>query len=95
MDCQRLVLSGHAIRRMFERGIGLDDLREAVSNGETVGEYPDDLPFPSRLILAFVNRRPIHVVVALVAEAATCIVVTVYEPNSSRWNDDYKTRRLK
>ena len=36
----------------------------AFASGEVISEYPDDVPFPSCLILGFVGTRPIHVVTA-------------------------------
>ncbi len=73
MNCARLLFSGHAIRRMFERGIGRDDAKEVVARGEGIAEYPDDSPHPSRLMLGRVNRKPIHVLVAV--DTATCRVI--------------------
>jgi len=33
--------------------------------GEEVAAYPDDRPYPSYLVLYYINQRPIHVVVAV------------------------------
>jgi hypothetical protein len=78
---------------MFERGIGRDDVKEVVAGGEAIAEYPDDSPYPSRLMLGHANGQPIHVVVAVDTATATCIVITVYEPQSDRWKHDFRTRR--
>jgi len=40
---------------MFQRGINEKDVREVLKNGETIEERPDDLPYPSRLMLGFVD----------------------------------------
>lgn len=58
----KLVFTGHAPRQMFARRITADEVRIAVSQGEPVADYPDDKPYPSRLLLAFVDARPMHVV---------------------------------
>ena len=95
MKCERLVYTGHAIQRMFERGIGKGDVQTVVAVGATIEDYPDDTPLPSRLVLGFVGDRPIHVVLAIDSAAAGCIVVTVYEPRPDQWEADFKRRRAK
>ncbi len=63
MDCDRIVFSGHAIPRMFERQIDSNDVESVLRTGEVIAEYPDELPYPSCLMLGFVEGRAIHVVV--------------------------------
>lgn len=57
-----------------------------------IEDRPDDVPYPSRLLLGYADGRPLHVVVAEDA-AATTIVVTVYEPEPSLWRPGFKRRR--
>jgi hypothetical protein len=91
MDCARVVFSGHAIARMFERGmIGMTCWR---SSQRAIADYPEDRPYESELLLGFANARPLHVVVALDRENARCIVITVYEPNSGQWKLHFRTRK--
>ncbi len=49
---------------MFQRGIDEKEIKDILDSGETIEEYPDDIPFPSRLVLGWSGRRPIHVVAA-------------------------------
>ncbi|MHB1416006.1 MAG: DUF4258 domain-containing protein [Chloroflexota bacterium] len=93
MEFERLVFSGHAVQRMFERGIQVDDVRAVLATGEVIAEYPDDRPYPSRLILGWVGERPLHVVAALDSTSGACYVVTVYVPDPGQWSADYRTRR--
>jgi hypothetical protein len=93
MECSSLVFSGHAVRRMFERGIREDAVLAVIQSGEVIAEYPDDVPFPSYLILGFVGGQSVHVALALDAAKRTCHVVTAYVPNPGLWSDDFKTRR--
>jgi hypothetical protein len=95
MDCKGVVFSGHAIQRMFERGISRDGVLAVIAQGETVAEYAGDNPYPSRLLLAFVAARPLHVVLASDERAGVCIVVTVYEPSADQWDEDFRTRRVR
>ena len=92
MRCDRVVFSGHAVRRMFERRIGRDEVVAALPSGEVIAEYPDDLPFPSVLLLSTTNDQPLHIVVAKDA-SDTCFIVTAYPPDPAIWNPDFRTRR--
>jgi Domain of unknown function (DUF4258) len=95
MDCKRVVFSGHAIQRMFERTISRDDVLAVIAQGETIAEYPDDKPYPGRLLLGPLGSRPLHVVLASDEKVGLCIVVTVYEPNLEHWSGDFRTRKMK
>ena len=89
----KLTFRVHAIQRMFERKISPEDVRSVVESGETIQKYPDDTPYPSRLILGWKQQRPIHVVVADNEADDEKIIVTVYEPDPSQWADDFKRRK--
>jgi hypothetical protein len=92
-DEQRLVFRVHAIQRMFERGIAKEDVRQALKAGKTIKAYPEDQPYPSRLVLGWVGTRPIHVVVADNPVQQETIVITVYEPDPTRWETGFERRR--
>jgi len=91
---ERLLFSGHALQRMFRLGIGVDEVRLVVSAGETIADYADDTPYPSRLILGFVKGRPVHVVVTDDEAHAACIVITAYIPEEDQWSPDYRKRKI-
>ena len=76
-----------------ERGITRAQVCQAILSGEVIEDYPQDRPFPSVLVLAFVGGRPLHVVVALDAAAAYAYVITAYEPGLERFQPDSRTRR--
>jgi hypothetical protein len=78
---------------MFERGIAEADVHKVLAEGEEIAEYPDDKPYPSRLLLGWSGRRPLHVVAAYNAEEDETIVVTVYEPDPALWEDGFRRRR--
>jgi hypothetical protein len=78
---------------MFQRGVRRDAVNAGVSGGETIADYPDDNPYPSRLLLGFVESRPLHVVVAWDAGTGTCITVTAYEPQPEQWQQGFRKRR--
>ena len=66
----------------------------AGRHGERIADYPDDTPYPSVLLLGFIDTRPLHVVVAVDRTQGVCYVVTAYEPDLTLWEPDFKTRRL-
>lgn len=66
---------------MFEREISARDIRNVLTPGEVIEDYPDDKPFPSRLIAGQSSGRPIHVVAAWNCEDDQTIVITVYQPD--------------
>ena len=80
---------------MFRRQIERKNVIEVVNGGQVIADYPDDNPYPSCLMLGFVNSKPIHVVLAFDAENKTGIIVTVYIPDSRLWSEDFSLRRDK
>ncbi len=78
---------------MFQRRISDADARLVVKTGETIENYPDDTPYPSRLILGFAGKRPLHVVIAENIEDNEVIIITVYEPDPILWESDFRRRK--
>ena len=89
----KIIYRIHAIERMFERGIGVKDVRFAMEIGVNIENYADDAAYPGRLILAWRGKRPLHVVAADNLAGDEIIVITGYRPDRSRWTDDFKRRR--
>ena len=88
-----LVFRTHAIRRMFQRRIAVEDVRAVIERGETIEENPADLPYPSRLMLGRAVGQALHVVVAENRTDDEIIVVTVYEPDPAVWGPGFRRRR--
>lgn len=93
MGSERLVFRVHTIQRMFERRISEEDVRRVLETGKTSESYPDDEPYPSRLVLGWSGARPLHVVVADNRDQDETVVITVYEPDPDRWEPDFSERR--
>ena len=89
-----VVFSVHATKRMFERSISVDDVICVLQSGEEIEDYPNDWPYPSRLLLGWRNGQPLHVVVAENAAADGLVVVTLYEPDPAKWDSEFKRRML-
>lgn len=88
-----LFFRSHAIKRMFERNVKPEDVRHVLATGKAIREYPDDTPYPSRLILGWVANKPLHVVVAEDAGTETTIIITVYAPDPTIWEADFERKK--
>lgn len=93
IDCSGFQYSTHAVKRMLEKDVTTREVEQTIFYGEVIQEYKDDKPFPSKLVLNFIGKRPIHVVVAQNTETKECIVVTCYEPDIIIWTIDFKTKK--
>ena len=58
--------SKHALDQSILRGISVQELREAIANGEVIEDYPDDKYRPSCLVFGMTkSSRPLHNAVTL------------------------------
>lgn len=93
---ERVLYTSHAKREMLVEEYGSitdSEVSEAMQKGEIIEDYPDDEPYPSILVLGkTVQGRIIHVVCAYSEVDQLAIIITVYEPDPSRWIDG-RTRR--
>ena len=94
MGNRKTVYRAHAFKRMFERGIAILDVERVIAIGDVIEEYPNDFPYPSRLILGWTRNQPIHVVVADNTDDNELIVITAYEPDPIRWDQDFRRRNV-
>lgn len=53
-----------------------------LAHGEAIAWYPEDRPYPSKLVLGWKSNRPLHILVAENADTTELIVITCYEPRS-------------
>jgi hypothetical protein len=88
----KLLFRKHALLRMFQRSIGMDEVHKVLSEGKSIIDYPDDTPYPSRLMLGWCGERPIHVVAADTPENQT-IISTVYEPDPKLWEAGFERKK--
>ena len=78
---------------MVERGISPETIKHVIQNGNIIKEYPEDTPYPSRLILGYEEKRPVHVVSAYNPADDTEYVITAYEPDLIHWSENFTERR--
>ncbi|NJR51470.1 MAG: DUF4258 domain-containing protein [Leptolyngbyaceae cyanobacterium CSU_1_3] len=68
-------------------------VKEAIANGQVIEDYPDDKYGSSGLISgATQNQRIIHIQCSYLSRPLLKII-TLYEPDPQRWNDDFTQRR--
>jgi hypothetical protein len=89
----KILFRVHAIQRMFERNISAKKVSQALQSGKTIEDYSTEMPEPSRLVLGFQGKRTFHVVISENPETNQITIITVYIPDSNRWNKDFKSRR--
>jgi Domain of unknown function (DUF4258) len=78
-------ISKHAVDQTIIRRISVSEIREAISNGEIIENYPEDKYGPSCLIHGkTTGGRPIHVQCSYPSRQVLKII-TVYEPDPERW----------
>ncbi len=93
---QRLAFKRHAAIRMRQRNILALEVEEALTTGEIIEDYSESEPLPSYLVLGYTEtNRPVHIVVGVDSEDEMVWVITVYEPNLSEWEKEFKQRRNK
>jgi hypothetical protein len=85
-------ITGHAAERFKQRGIKAKDIKNAVSNGEIIEQYPEDFPFPSCLILGK-DRKDQWIHVVMSDEGTSSRIITAYYPDADKWNENYKIRK--
>ena len=90
----RFEFSKHAVDQTILRDILVQDVRNAIANGQIIEDYPDDKYGPSCLILGFTKAlQPLHIQCSYPSRPKVKIV-TLYEPDPDLWIDS-KTRRNK
>ncbi|HEY4760109.1 MAG TPA: DUF4258 domain-containing protein [Thermoguttaceae bacterium] len=91
-EAGKIIFRTHAIQRMFQRRVDEKDVRSVLETGEIIEVYSEDTPYPSRLILGWLESRPLHVVAADNIADNETIVITVYEPQQDKWSPNFKRR---
>ena len=89
---ENIAMTKHANNRLRERGISVEDVKNAILQGEIIRQYEDDKPFPSCLLLGKTkDEEYIHVVASI--DANTLYIITAYHPDKAEWEPDLKTKR--
>ena len=83
----------HATRRMFQRDIDEADILSLLETGIVIDEYSKDYPFPSVLVNGRGrNARALHAVVGIDSQSHRLYLITTYEPDPDKWDNDFSRR---
>jgi hypothetical protein len=93
MTNQPIIFRIHAVQRMFERRITIENVRQVLQSGELIEDYSEDMPDPGGLLSAKRGRRPLHVVTAQNTKEGELVVITVYEPDPAQWKPGFRNRK--
>jgi len=80
---------------MEERGLTVEDVKQALANGEDIEARPGDEPYPARLVLGWCRLGALHVAVRDNMGGDETIVETAYRPDPALWQPDFRTRKLR
>ncbi len=78
---------------MASREITVAMVRAVLETNDAIETYPNDTPFPSRLLIGTVRGRCLHVVAAHDGVEDVTYIVTAYEPDPAKWDADFRRRR--
>lgn len=82
----------HALDQSILRRITVQEVHEAIENGEVIENYPDDKYGPSCLVFGATKLgRPLHLQCSHPSRENVKII-TLYQPDPEEWID-YKVRR--
>ena len=91
-ESDKIKWSLHAMKRLRERHISIDDFINAIATGEIIEQYPDDYPTPSCLLMGITSSgEPLHIVVG--CDGTFIYAITAYYPDPNEWKSDLKTRK--
>jgi hypothetical protein len=79
--------SKHAVDQTLQRKVSVAEVREVLSLGEIIEDYPNDKYGPSCLVYGRTSAgRPLHVQCSYPSRPILK-VITLYEPSPDRWLD--------
>ena len=87
--------SKHAVDQSILRKIRIQEVREAIANGQIIEDYPNDKYGPSCLIAGHTDSsRPLHIQCSYPSRRQIKII-TLYQPNPQLWYNEFTERRTK
>ena len=87
-----IFMTAHAQARLYERGILLRDIRQAIQTGQIIEYRPDDYRCPSCLVLGCSTAGHFLHVVCGIHEQALWII-TAYWPDLEHWDETFTKRK--
>lgn len=85
-------ISLHAQKERLNEDITIQEIENAILEGEIIENYPQDSRGASFLVLGYVKNRAIHIVCSILPNKWLRII-TVYIPKTPKWKTP-KQRRI-
>jgi hypothetical protein len=76
---------------MAKRKISEEEVVHVVNSGITIEVYADS---SGELVFCWCGSRPLHVVFVIKEIDKTKLIITAYQPDESRWEDNFRRRKL-
>jgi hypothetical protein len=91
----KILWSRHGILELANEGWTRALVEEALQYSEVIEDYLTvHRPLPDCLVLSWLpSGEPLHAVIAIDEAHDRLFVVTVYEPSTEEWEDDWRTRK--
>ena len=90
----RLYYTFHSNVVMRQRRITRREAFLVADTGEVIETYPArGASLPCELLLAWVDTRPLHVVLGYNVRTDSYLVISAYEPDLSEWYPGFRERR--
>ena len=92
IDSNQFEFTKHALDQTILRRITIEEVREAITDGEVIEDYPDDKYGPSCLVFGRKKIRQTHTSAMQPPVACNNKDYHYYQPDPEQWID-YKARR--
>ncbi len=84
--------TNHAMLRLIQRRISMDEIAEALQGCIILEQYPTDFPYPSCLVSGETgDNKTLHIVCA--SDGSQLWIITAYWPDTEKWSDDLRERK--
>lgn len=87
MTAEMLHFRVQALRRVAERGVATDGIRQILAGGDAVVAFPEE---GERIVLGWAGGCPLHVQAA--DRPGATLVLSVYEPQARSWTGGFRWR---
>jgi hypothetical protein len=91
----RVFWTYHVNMRSWQRSIPTAAVVGSVGSFEIIEEYPRDKYLPSYLVRAVHKNLVFHVHIATDVVGDSIRIVTAYVPDPSKWDTEFRRRRLR
>jgi hypothetical protein len=92
---RKVAWSFHAVNKLRLERLLRQEVERALVTAEIIEEYPQlTRRLKDCLILGFTSdKQPIHAVVGIDEANDRIFMITIYRPDTERWENDWKTRK--